>query len=297
MALTSWEIAQLFTRWLQYFGISSVVGGLFAFYLLRHQPSLFRSMRRYVQMGAILGGGSTIVYFFILVGAVMEGGLISMFDPMMISIYWNSPAGSILIVNLIGYSLVIIALTVLGSLGAQSLWPFSRISMVFASLGVSSLIYSFSLAGHATDQAWYYQIIFFTHILIAAWWLGLLFPLWLVTRKATHQESNRILERFGELAAVAVLILIICGTWMSYVLTGWQGLFSSDYGFWLLVKLALVVVILVMAAYHKFHLVPLILKRGNTFLIQKSILMEKMIASSILVVTAIFTTFVGPPMH
>ena len=297
MMLTNWEIAQLLTRWLLYFGISSVVGGLFAFCLLRHQSALLSSIKRYVRGGALIGLVATIAYFFILVGGAMEEGLSLMFDPMMVSIYWDSPAGSTLIANVIGYCLVIIASFTLGSDRAFSLWPFSRLALMVASLGIASLIYSFSFTGHATEQAWYYQIIFFTHILIAAWWLGLLFPLWLVTRKATHQESNRILERFGELAAVAVLILIICGTWMSYVLTGWQGLFSSDYGFWLLVKLALVVVILVMAAYHKFHLVPLILKRGNTFLIQKSILMEKMIASSILVVTAIFTTFVGPPMH
>ncbi|RCW94945.1 putative copper resistance protein D [Marinomonas foliarum] len=295
--LTNWEIAQLLTRWLLYFGISSVVGGLFAFCLLRHQSALLSSIKRYVRGGALIGLVATIAYFFILVGGAMEEGLSLMFDPMMVSIYWDSPAGSTLIANVIGYCLVIIASFTLGSDRAFSLWPFSRLALMVASLGIASLIYSFSFTGHATEQAWYYQIIFFTHILIAAWWLGLLFPLWLVTRKSTHQESNRILERFGELAAVAVLILIICGAWMSYVLTGWQGLFSSDYGFWLLVKLALVVVILVMAAYHKLHLVPLILKRGNTFLIQKSILMEKMIASSILVVTAIFTTFVGPPMH
>ena len=295
--LTNWEIAQLLTRWLLYFGISSVVGGLFAFCLLRHQSALLSSIKRYVRGGALIGLAATIAYFFILVGGAMEEGLSLMFDPMMVSIYWDSPAGSTLIANVIGYCLVIIASFTLGSDRAFSLWPFSRLALMVASLGIASLIYSFSFTGHATEQAWYYQIIFFTHILIAAWWLGLLFPLWLVTRKATHQESNRILERFGELAAVAVLILIICGAWMSYVLTGWQDLFSSDYGFWLLVKLALVVVILVMAAYHKLHLVPLILKRGNTFLIQKSILMEKMIASSILVVTAIFTTFVGPPMH
>ncbi|NLQ19046.1 hypothetical protein HGG82_15690 [Marinomonas sp. M1K-6] len=245
----------------------------------------------------MIGLAATIAYFFILVGGAMEESLSLMFDPMMVSIYWDSPAGSTLIANVIGYCLVIIASFTLGSDRAFSLWPFSRLALMVASLGIASLIYSFSFTGHATEQAWYYQIIFFTHILIAAWWLGLLFPLWLVARKSTHQESNRILERFGELAAVAVLILIICGAWMSYVLTGWQDLFSSDYGFWLLVKLALVVVILVMTAYHKLHLVPLILKRGNTFLIQKSILMEKMIASSILVVTAIFTTFVGPPMH
>ncbi|ETX11160.1 hypothetical protein MUS1_11545 [Marinomonas ushuaiensis DSM 15871] len=297
MTLTSWEIAQLLTRWLLYFGISSVVGGLFSFCLLRQQSALLSRIKGYVLGGALIGVAATIAYFFILVGGTMEEGLWLMFDPMMISIYWDSPAGNTLIANVIGYCLVIIASLTLGSYRVFSLWPFSRLSLIVASLGIASLIYSFSLTGHATEQAWYYQIIFFTHILIAAWWLGLLFPLWLITRKATHQESSRILERFGELAAVAVLILIVCGTWMSYELTGWKGLLSSDYGFWLIVKLGLVAVILAMAAYHKLHLVPLILHRGNTRVIQKSILTEKIVASSILAVTAVFTTFVGPPIH
>ena len=297
MTLTNWEIAQLLTRWLLYFGISSVVGGLFAFCLLRQQSALLSRIKGYVRGGALIGVAATIAYFFILVGGTMEEGLWLMFDPMMVSIYWDSPAGSTLIANVIGYCLVIIASFTLGSDHAFSLWPFSRLSLMVASLGIASLIYSFSLTGHATAQAWYYQIIFFAHILIAAWWLGLLFPLWLVIRSATAEESNKVLEHFGKLAAYAVLVLIVCGAWMSFILTGWQGLFSTDYGFWLLVKLALVVAILVMAAYHKLHLVPLILERGNTTLIQKSILMEKMIASSILVVTAIFTTFVGPPVH
>jgi putative copper resistance protein D len=169
--------------------------------------------------------------------------------------------------------------------------------MIVAFSGMACLIYSFSLSGHSTMQTWYYQVVFLIHILIAAWWLGLLFPLWLVTRKATYQKSNQVLERFGEFAAIAVSILIICGAWMSYVLTGWQNLFTSDYGFWFLVKLALVGLILMMAAYHKLRLVPLILRRGNTNLIQKSILMEKFLAASILIVTAIFTTLVGPPIH
>jgi putative copper resistance protein D len=43
--------------------------------------------------------------------------------------------------------------------------------------------------------------------------------------------------------------------------------------------------------------VPLILERGNASVIQKSILTEKIVASAILAVTAVFTTFVGPPMH
>ncbi|MFQ3186652.1 MAG: putative copper resistance protein D, partial [Marinomonas primoryensis] len=49
MTLTNWEIAQLLTRWLLYFGISSVVGGLFAFCLLRQQSALLSRIKGYVR--------------------------------------------------------------------------------------------------------------------------------------------------------------------------------------------------------------------------------------------------------
>jgi len=297
MALTNWEIAQLLTRWLLYFGVSSVVGGLFAFNLLRHQPEFLRRIKGYVLTGVLVGSAATVAYFFILVGATMEEGFWSMFDPDMVSIFWDSAAGSIVLVRLSGYALVALSLLILGKACTQNAWPYSPLSLLIAPLGIISLVYSFSLSGHATEQAWYYQLIFFMHILIAAWWLGLLFPLWLVVRNATAEASNNVLEYFGQWAVVAVSILLLCGVWMSYELTGWQGLLSSDYGFWLFVKLALVAVILAMAAYHKLRLVPLILERGNANVIQKSILTEKIVASAILAVTAVFTTFVGPPMH
>ena len=297
MALTSWEIAQLLTRWMLYFGVSSVVGGLFAFHLLRHHPALLLCIKAYIKVGVLVGSAATVMYFFILVGAAMEEGLWSMFDPEMVSIYWDSAAGSIVMVNLSGYVIVALALILLGQARSENVWPYSSLSLLVASFGIASLVYSFSLSGHSMSQAWYYQVIFFIHILIAAWWLGLLFPLWLAVRHATVEESNIVLENFGKLAVITVSILLLCGVWMSYELTGWQGLLSSDYGFWLMVKLGLVAVILAMAAYHKLHLVPLILDRGNTSVIQKSILTEKIVASSILAVTAVFTTFVGPPMH
>lgn len=290
MTLTSWDVAQLIVRWLLYFGVLSVVGGLFAFYLLRHQPALFSRMKRYVLTGAIVGAFASVMYFFVLVGATMEEGLLAMFDPEMVSIYWESPAGSVLSVSLIGYVSVLFALLLLGKERTYKPWPFSYVSLCISVVGIASLLYSFSLFGHSVGQAWYYHLIFFIHILISAWWLGLLFPLWIVTKNLTATESNKILEQFGQLASYAVFVLILCGAWMSYILTGWQGWFSSNYGFWLLIKLALVVVILAMAAYHKWHLVPLVLKTNNTKNIQKSILIEKCVGASILMVTALFTT-------
>lgn len=298
MVLTNWEIAQLLTRLLVYFGVLSVVGGLFSFHLLCHQSALLGRVKLYVLTGALVGGFASVAYFFILVGAIMEEGLLAMFDPDMVSIYWDSPAGSVLLVNLIGYGSVLLAVLVFGKKHmGRRLWPFSSFSLYISVIGIACLMYAFSLTGHSVGQAWYYDLIFFIHIFISAWWLGLLFPLWFVTKSVTAKESNKILEQFGQLASYAVSVLILCGAWMSYALTGWQGWFSSEYGFWLLIKLALVVVILALAAYHKWYLVPLVLKKNNTESIQRSILVEKCVGTSILMVTALFTTFVGPLMH
>ncbi|ETX11667.1 hypothetical protein MUS1_10070 [Marinomonas ushuaiensis DSM 15871] len=297
MALTGWEVAQLLARWLMYFGVLSVVGGLFSFYLLRHQSRLLDQIKWYVLVGAFVGGLSSAAYFFVLVGTTMEDGLLAMFDPEMVSIYWGSPAGSVLFVNLIGYMSVLIALLLLGKKRKDTLWPFSDFSLSIFVVAVVFLMYAFSLAGHSVEQTWYYQLIFFTHVLISAWWLGLLFPLWLATKNMTVKDSSNVLDHFSRLATYAVFLLILCGAWLSYVLTGWQGWFSSDYVFWLLIKLALVFVILAIAAYHKWHLVPLVLKSNSAEKIQKSILIEKCVGVSILMVTALFTTFVGPPVH
>lgn len=297
MALTHWEVAQLLARWLMYFGVLSVVGGLFSFHLLRHQSALLGQVKLYVLTGVIVGAFASVGYFFVLVGATMEEGVLAMFDPDMAAIYWESPAGSVLLVNLIAYAFVLFALSVLGKERTEKSWPFSVFSLCISVASIASLLYSFSLAGHSVGQTWYYQIIFFTHIFISVWWLGLLFPLWLASKTMTAKDSNKVLSYFSQLAAYAVLVLILCGAWLSYTLTGWKGWFSSDYGFWLLIKLILVAVILAIATYHKWYLVPLVLEKNNTEKLQGSILIEKCVGVSILIVTAIFTTFVGPSTH
>jgi len=90
----------------------------------------------------------------------------------------------------------------------SSLWPFSRLSLIVAFLGHSQFDFiRFSLTGfHANAQAWYYQDYFLAHILIAAWWLGLLFFLCGYLRKWQRQKSQtRVWSNFGKLAAYACL--------------------------------------------------------------------------------------------
>ena len=77
-------------------------------------------------------------------------------------------------------------------------------------------------------------------------------------------------------------------------LTGWVGLLGSEYGFWLLLKIALVGLILVLAGVHKLFLVPAILTNNNAQRLATSLLFEKLLGMSILAVTTVLTTLVGP---
>lgn len=215
----------------------------------------------------------------------------------MLEIFWNSAAGDILVLTLIGYVFILMAIKKLGNKPSKESGFLSYEVLILASLGIISLIYSFTLTGYSTDQSGFYKLVFSVHIFIAAWWLGQLFPLWLVTKNADYQISNSVLDVFGKCASVGVALLILCGLWMSYVLTGWQVIFSSDYLLWLVIKVGLVTLILAVATYHKIFLVPAILKNKNCYAMQKSILVEKIVAYLILLVTAYLTSFLGPPYH
>lgn len=296
MVMTSWEIAQLIMRILHYVGVASVVGGMFSFYLLNQCAFLHSAIKKYMVIGALLGGGASLAYFLILVGGVMES-IDSIFDADMLAIFWYSAAGDILVLNLFGYGLILLSMTIIGFKNSGEITSLTYAGLILALLGGASLLYSFSLTGHSVEQSNFYKLVFSIHIFIAAWWLGQLFPLWLVAKHTDYQTSYTILDEFGKWASVSVAVLILCGLWMSYVLTGWQLILTSDYLFWLLVKVGLVALILTIAAYHKIYLVPAMLKNKNGHAIQKSILLEKVVAYFILLVTAYLTSFLGPPNH
>jgi putative copper resistance protein D len=153
---------------------------------------------------------------------------------------------------------------------------------------------SFSEAGHAVEQHLVFQLVLAVHVVLTAWWMGSLYPLWLACHRLEFSEAYRLLDRFGQLAVTAVLLLLAGGVYMSYQLTGWANLFTSDYGILLLVKVALVAVILSLAAIHKLVLVPRLQHTQDAGVLKRSIFLEKIIGASIFAITTVLTTLVGP---
>ena len=93
----------------------------------------------------------------------------------------------------------------------------------------------------------------------------------------------------------AVGILIVCGTLLGFELVGsFEALFFTDYGQAIVVKLFMVSVILLVAAYHKWKLVPALLKRQSSGVLARSIIVEIYLGIAILAVTTIVSTLTGP---
>jgi putative copper resistance protein D len=287
LEISSWDAGILFTRWVLYIGLAASVGGVATLQLVKSDNQLRKPFILYSLIFAVIGLIAALSHFFVRVGAVLEEGAPGMFEPDMVSIMWESSVGDALLLRVVGFALFLMAVLL-------HLYTRSFLKTLMALFGVGLIACSFAKAGHGAEQSLLFQWLLTLHILLTAWWMGSLHPLWLICRRAEYIDAHLILHRFGQLAVGAVLVLICCGLFLSYQLTGWNNLFSSEYGILLLSKVVLVMVLLTLAAFHKLYLVPQLLDAKDSRLLAKSIMFEKLIGVTILGVTVIMTTSVGP---
>ena len=295
MDLSQWEAAQLLIKALVYFSICALAGGAWSLCWSTKAPELNGWLSGYVWLGALLGPIASGAYFFVQIGALIEDGIWAMFDADMVDFMWQEAAGAQLRWSLIGWGLALAGLL---------LYPFVKKSCkpckwLLAGWGSALLVilYGHTLTGHAVTEPWWFRLVLIVHLGLAALWFGALLPLWRfshVCAEAGHGlKVQNLLESFGRRASVFVPVLLLCGAALSWQLTGWQGVFTTTYGQVLLYKVAFVMAILALAAWHKWVLVPGIVVDG-TDTMSRSILVEAAIALCILVATAYLSTFFSP---
>jgi putative copper resistance protein D len=296
LELTSWEFSTLITRWLLYAGVAGSVGGICSLYLLKAYTGLQGALLKYALFAVLLAIVSAFGHFFVRVGAVLEEGVSGMFEPDIVSIIWNSAVGEALLLRIIGLFALLVALVFLWHkrrLTAAWVEPGARV----AGLGFSGLLLtatSYAEAGHAVSQSWIFQLVLVVHLSFTAWWMGTLYPLWLACHRLASAEAHAVLHRFGQFAVAAVLAVVLAGLFLSYQLTAWNNLFTSSYGLFLITKLILVLLLLGLAALHKFVLVPQMLFSQDSSRLKKSLLIEKYVGAGIYAITTVLTTLVGP---
>jgi len=293
--LTIWDYGNIITKFFIYLGVSAAIGGMFITALIN--PVINKKlMTHYIVLTSTLGFVAVIVNFFIQVGAFSEAGLSGMFDPDMSHFLWQSALGDSVLWRLLAF-------TLLGGglfFGGMDVW-YKRDKLkhaLFAFLYIVAIIafaYSFTLVGHSRDSGGIARWLIGFHIVTMAWWMGALYPLWLSCSLLKPPVLYRLMNLFGKIAAFMVALLIACGIGLLFIFFATPlAMFTTAYGQAVLLKLIFVVTILLIAAYHKFHLVEEIQQENGIEKLQKSIKNEMLIALVILSITAVLSSVLGP---
>ncbi|WP_254684882.1 copper resistance D family protein [Tateyamaria omphalii] len=244
------------------------------------------NIRRLTVVFAMLALIATIIGFS-LGGAALTGDMGGMTDPEMLGLLWSTPVGTALAYRLVGLALLILGLM----LGRSGLWV--------SAIGGGLALWSFASVGHIPDRdIFWLDGLLLIHLAAIAVWIGILTPLKRLANISTAKAAADLGHRFGRMAVVFVPLLILAGLVMSYVLVGSiASLVGTGYGQALIVKVAVVVVLLGLAALNKLRFVPKLMN-GDAHAAQhlsRSISFEWVAVIIILLTTAVLTSALTLP--
>jgi copper resistance protein D len=222
-----------------------------------------------------------------LLGGSMSGDFSGMFDGEFTGMILRSAEGNATGLRLAG--LAIIAMSV-----ANRRWQSA------GAIGGIIAAISFAWIGHAHAMRpnTAPTLLLCLHLVCAAFWLGALPPLLVIARESDTGRIAAIAARFGKIAIAAVALLIFAGAGLLWLMIGSATEFwSSAYGRMMALKLFMVALILSLAAFNKLHLTVRLSHgdAGAAGMFRRSVKAEMALGGLVLLVTAAFTTIVGPP--
>ncbi len=273
----------------------SVVGGVFCLFLTtQSELQIRRHLSSYVNAGALLGCLSSVLYFFVQVGAFNQSGLNGMFDTLMISILAQSGLGFSAFYRFIAFFLILSLAIYKTRIGRKNEIIFGKFSLFIIFIALLLLAYSFSLIGHVAELSLLATIAIGFHILAISLWLGSLYPLWYLCEHEKLENLKKIMQRFSELAMGFVAVLILSGVFLlTQLLESPLELINTAYGLTLLSKLAGVSVLLFLGSLNKLRLVPGLTNDPGVRQLKLCISLEISVGFIVLIITAYLTTLVG----
>jgi len=283
-----WDLLSILVKFLLYLGVLVSIGLVFARLVFRRETERMHGpiarQASALALLALVAAGSG----FLLRGAAMTGDASGLADPEMLGLLWRNPPGTQLLLLASAMILVLAGLRSAGS----GLW--------IAAAGGFLALWSFAWIGHVPDAGpvWL-EALLVLHLAAAAFWVGILSPLRrLAGDPAESAAAAQFGHRFGRIAAVTVPLLIAAGIVMAWRLLGdVSALTATGYGLTLLAKIAAVALLLGAAAHNKLRFVPA-MRRGDPAAaarLRRSIAVEWLAVSAILLATATLTSIQHPP--
>ena len=232
---------------------------------------------------SVFGGGAQILAS----AASMGGDAAGMLDGSLVGMVWQAGAGRAYAIRALG-----LLTATLAARSQRTLW--------LACLGAGAAATSFAWTGHARalDPPMLPILLLSMHLLSVAFWFGALAPLSMIARDGDLPRIAAAAARFGKAAVFVVSALVAAGAALLWMLLGGSAaLGNSGYGHWVILKLALVICVLCLAAINKLRLTPRLLAgdRGALAGLRGTLRFELLLGGLILAVTAAFTTVTGPP--
>ena len=125
-----------------------------------------------------------------------------------------------------------------------------------------------------------------------------MFPLLLLTNSTELNLLKKLMQQFGDNALGIVIILAGMGALMLLeLLDNPAELYTTPYGWVFLLKLFLVLVTLSVAVINKLVLVPAIVNNASALRLRRSIRVEMVAITLVLIATSYLSTIVGPAGH
>ncbi|WP_431858536.1 copper resistance protein CopC [Azospirillum sp.] len=181
-------------------------------------------------------------------------------------------------------------LTAAAGLALEARHAAGRVLLVAgALLGAASL----AATGHAATAPprWLSAPLVAVHGLMAAYWIGALWPLAVALRTEPPGEAARLTRRFSRLAMAGVAVLVAAGAGLSLLQIGTPGaVLDTDYGRIWLGKMVVVLGLLLLAARNRVRLTPALDPGGRTAAsaLRRSVWTEVAFAALLLLLTAMF---------
>jgi putative copper resistance protein D len=289
MIFDVWTILNPILRTFIYFSVLTTIGTiLFSLHFSNFFDNIVKVycqnlIKKFSIFGLFIG-----LLVFLSVAGNLGGDFQSVIDISLIMLSFETLSGKSAILLTTGFTLII-----------SSILNYKFFPVLFQTLGILSILFSFVIIGHSTIKGISTQTLLMLHIICISFWLGSFLPLRYMCINKNFKNLIVISEKFGFYAIFYVAILVIVGLVFSYILVGnIDGLFSTIYGNILLLKFILVSILLSIGALNKLRLVPYLkidYKVGK-YKLKKSIEIEGIISLIILILTSILTTSLPTPM-
>ena len=178
-------------------------------------------------------------------------------------------------------------------------WILDRLELRWPALVLSlALVSGLSLSGHQATEpnaSWLAELADWLHLVAASVWVGGVAALAFLVWPLAPSLHRRAFLGFARLAVALVVVMVLAGAYLALLrLPELSDLWATQYGHFLLVKIAIVALALIWGAIHHLAVRPR-LAAGREPDVGPSLVGEAAVAFAVLLAAAILTNVAPPP--